>query len=73
MQGALDRREIGGGGRDTRVDDRDAVTTTGAADASDDGVFAPLLTGYLIIVGRSLGRFHAGGKGTGTAHELNEL
>jgi hypothetical protein len=51
MQGALDCREITGGGRD-RVGDRDAVTTTGAADASNDGVVAPLLTGYLIVVGR---------------------
>ncbi len=40
---------------------------------TDDGVVAPLLTGFLIVVGRGLGRFHAGGKGTGTAHELNEL
>jgi len=72
MQGALDCREISGGGRD-RVGDRDAVTTTGAADASSDGVVAPLLTGYLIVVGRGLGRFHAGGKGTGTSYEFNEL
>jgi hypothetical protein len=72
MQGALYCREISGGGRD-RVGDRDAVTATGAADASDDGVVAPLLTGYLIVVGRGFGGFHAGGKGTGTAHELNEL
>ncbi len=72
MQGALDCREISGGGRD-RVGDRDAVTTTGAADASDDDVVAPFLTGYLIVVGRGLDRFHAGGKGTGTSYELNEL
>jgi hypothetical protein len=72
MQGAFDCREISGGGRD-RVGDRDPITTTGTADASDDSVVAPLLTGYLIVVGSGLGRFHAGGKGTGTAYELNEL
>jgi hypothetical protein len=72
MQGALDCREISGGGRD-RIGDRDTVATTGAADASNDGVVAPLLTGYLIVVGRGLGRFHAGGKGTGTSYKLNEL
>jgi hypothetical protein len=63
---------------ETEYGDRDAVTATGAAYASDDGVsddgvVAPLLTGYLIVVGRGLGRFHAGSNGTGTAHELNEL
>ncbi len=72
MQGALDCREISGEGRD-RVGDRDSVITTGAADASDDGVVAPLLTGYLIVVGRRLGMFHAGSKDTGITHELDEL
>ncbi len=72
MQGVLYCREISGGGRD-RVGDCDSVTTAGAADASDDGIVALLLPGYLIVVGRGLGRFHAGGKDTGTSHELNEL
>jgi hypothetical protein len=72
MQGALDGREIGGGGRD-RVEDLDAVTTTGAADASGDGDVASLLTAYLVVVCRGLGRFHTWGNGTGAANELNEL
>ena len=48
---------------------------TRATDASDDGIGAPLLTEYLLVVGRGLGigRFHAWGKGTGTSYELNEL
>jgi hypothetical protein len=48
MQAALYCREISGGGRD-RVWDRDAVTATGAAYASDDGVVAPLTTTYRVV------------------------
>jgi hypothetical protein len=49
------------------------VSAGGAANAADNGILYPFFTGYLVIVGRGFGGLHAGGEGTGSTDELNQL
>jgi len=49
------------------------VAAGGAANATDNGILDPFFTGYLVIVGGGFGGLHAGGEGTGSPDELNQL
>ena len=72
VQNALHCGEISSGGSDG-VGYLYTVSAGGAANATDNGILYPFLTGYLVIVGRGFGGLHAGGEGTGNPYELNQL